>query len=219
MKKYAKANWWKFLIVLCVVAVDMLTKFLIVPKNEELWKSKSLIGNLLWLTPAKNYGAGFSILTGKTVLLIVITIVFLIVLFVYDIKSPKKSKLYNIALSLIFAGAIGNLIDRIFFGYVRDFVFLKFINFPVFNVADMSLTFGVAMLLIYVIFFAKKEYEMQSQNINNEQINVAGDKLNGQVESCNESDRRTKSSETESQSKNSENQDLPKDKSKEKLKR
>ena len=83
----------------------------------------------------------------------------------------------------------------------------------------MFLTFGVAMLLIYVIFFAKKEYETQSQNINNEQINVAGDKLNGQVESCNESDRRTKSNETESQNKNSENQDLPKDNSKEKLKR
>lgn len=163
MKAYIKKNWWKYLIALGVIFLDMLTKFLIVPADESLWKSTSLIGDFLWITPSKNIGAGFSILSGKVWLLILVTVIFLVGLTIYQFMFPKKSKIYNIALSLIFAGAIGNLIDRIFFGYVRDFLYFKFINFPVFNVADMALTFGVIILIVYILFFAKKEGETKSQ--------------------------------------------------------
>ena len=75
------------------------------------------------------------------------------------------------------AGAIGNLIDRILFGYVRDFIYLKFINFPVFNIADMALTFGIILLLLYIIFYTTKKTnnEIKSQSVkklSNDKANV-----------------------------------------------
>ena len=150
----------------------MLTKYLLVPLNSanEVDNSRavrqSLIGEVLWLWPETNSGAGFSMFSGKTVFLIVITFVFLIALSVYDIViRPQKSKLYNIAIALVAGGAIGNLFDRLAFGgKVRDFIYFKFINFPIFNVADMALTFGIICLIIWLIFFQLKK-PAQEQNL------------------------------------------------------
>ena len=56
---------------------------------------------------------------------------------------------------MMFAGALGNAIDRVFYGYVVDFIAVRFIDFPVFNIADMAITIGAALVIIYVIFFDK----------------------------------------------------------------
>ena len=160
LKKYLKNYWWKLIIILVVLFADLLTKTLIVRFDEGgnlISFETSLIGNFLVITPATNTGAGFSLFAGKQLLLIISTIIFLLVLIAFDFINKKRSLLYGFATGLILAGAVGNLIDRIAFGFVRDFVYLKFINFPVFNIADISLTVGVALLCLYVIFTTVKE--------------------------------------------------------------
>jgi signal peptidase II len=166
LKMYLKNNWWKYLIITCVIAVDLVTKALIVTETS-LGTETSLIGNIVVILPTKNSGAGFSMLSGKRWFLIVTTFIFLIALAVFDLLYQKKSALFCTATGLVIGGAIGNLVDRLLFGYVRDFIYLKFINFAVFNVADMALTVGIILLLVYIIFYSSKnepKVEMQSQN-------------------------------------------------------
>lgn len=160
-------HWWKLLLFVGLVVVDLVTKYVIV---DVVGKHIDIIDNVIAISPTQNFGAGFSILQNQTWLLIVITLVFLAGYVVFDIKYNSKSKLYNIASALVFAGAIGNLIDRIFFGYVRDFIYLEFINFPIFNVADMCLTFGVILLAVHILFskdgILKKDNSKQISNEN-----------------------------------------------------
>ncbi len=160
LKTYLKNYWWKLIIIIVVLFADLLTKALIVRFDEGgnlISFETSLIGNFLVITPATNTGAGFSLFAGKQLLLIISTIIFLLVLIAFDFINKKRSLLYGFATGLILAGAVGNLIDRIAFGFVRDFVYFKFINFPVFNIADISLTIGVALLFLYMIFTSVKE--------------------------------------------------------------
>ena len=147
-------------VIFAVLLTDMLTKFLIVTEV-------SIIDGVLAITPTQNFGAGFSVLSGQTWLLITITFVFLIGIVIFDILFKYKSTLFGIGTGLIVSGAIGNLIDRLAFGYVRDFIYLEFIDFPVFNVADMALTFGVILLAIYIVFFlekSKKQHKTYQKN-------------------------------------------------------
>ena len=177
LKMYIKNYWWKFLIVAFALSLDLVLKAVLVPQSQENWHEIVLIKDILTLTPTRNIGAGFSILEGQTWFLISLTILFIVALLFFNIIYSKKSKLYGISTALIMAGAIGNLIDRILFGYVRDFIYLKFINFPVFNIADMALTFGIILLLLYIIFYTTKKTnnEIKSQSVkklSNDKANV-----------------------------------------------
>ena len=157
------------MIIAFVLAVDLVTKALIVTENS-LGTETSLIGNIVVILPTKNSGAGFSMLSGKRWFLIITTFIFLIAIAVFDLLYQKKSALFCTATGLVIGGAIGNLVDRPLFGYVRDFIYLKFINFAVFNVADMALTVGIILLLVYIIFYSSKteqNVETQSQNKDN----------------------------------------------------
>ena len=156
-KQFLKKNWWKYLIILVVIAIDMITKFLLVPNSEENFNTTVLIPDVLDILPVHNTGAGFSILSGKTWLLILMSAIFLVAYVTFDIIFKSNSVLYEIASACIIAGAIGNLIDRVVFGYVRDFVYLKFINFPVFNIADISLTVGCVLLIVYMLISIGKD--------------------------------------------------------------
>ena len=89
----------------------------------------------------------------------IISAVFCIGVIVYVCIAKPKNKLQNISLTLIFAGALGNAIDRIFRGFVIDFIETAFISFPVFNIADIAITIGAFLLVIYVIFFDKESKE------------------------------------------------------------
>ena len=145
------------MIILVVIAIDMITKFLLVPNSEENFNTTVLIPDVLDILPVHNTGAGFSILSGKTWLLILMSAIFLVAYVTFDIIFKSNSVLYEIASACIIAGAIGNLIDRVVFGYVRDFVYLKFINFPVFNIADISLTVGCVLLIVYMLISIGKD--------------------------------------------------------------
>ena len=146
------------LMVLCVLgitAADQLTKFLVV-QNIPLYSHVSAIPGLFRLTYVQNTGAAFSILQDQQWLFLVIFLV-LTVAIVYDFakKSMPFSKLERWLIVLVYAGGLGNMIDRIRLGYVIDMIELEFMNFPVFNVADCFITCGCIAMMVSLVFFNK----------------------------------------------------------------
>lgn len=105
----------------------------------------------------KNTGAAFSILSGNTAILSIISVIFCIAVVVYwMIKKPSRPMLC-LALVLLFAGALGNAIDRIAYGFVVDFISIKWFRFPVFNIADMAIVGGAIAAVIFVVFLDREE--------------------------------------------------------------
>lgn len=139
-----------------LVLIDQITKFLVKTKIV-LESSITLIPNFFELTYVRNDGAAFSILEGKTWFLILITLVILAFIIIYSFKNKIKHA-EKIILSILTAGIIGNLIDRILYGYVIDFLSFKIINydFPVFNIADILVCVGCFIYIIYLIKEDKK---------------------------------------------------------------
>jgi len=131
-----------FIIVFFILSLDQLTKFL-VTRNLSLNESIPVIKGIFLFTLIHNRGAAFGVLKNQTPLFILISI-FAITLIYFGLKNNKHKKAYCVSLSLIFAGALGNLIDRVFLGYVIDF--FDFRIWPVFNVADSAITIGTLLL-------------------------------------------------------------------------
>ena len=103
-----------------------------------------------------NTGGAFSMLSDQTWFLILISLIFIAIIVIFDLVSKIKSKIYDVAVGFIVGGAIGNLIDRLFLGGVRDFIYFDFWQiFPTFNVADSFLFIGTVFLVIYTIFIYK----------------------------------------------------------------
>lgn len=144
--------------VALLVLIDQYTKILAVEKLSD-GSSYPLIKNVLEFYFIKNQGAAWGILSGKRTVFIIITIiVMLVILYVY-MKTPKTKKYMMLAVTevLLFSGAIGNFIDRIKLAYVRDFIYFKIIDFPVFNVADIYVVISAISLIILVLFIYKDE--------------------------------------------------------------
>lgn len=136
--------------ILLVVA-DQLTKY---------WAKNALangatvdfIPHVMDFVYVENRGAAFGILQDTRWLLIGLTVVVLGVLLVYAYKTKKRHPVFLLSVALIVAGGIGNLIDRLFFGYVTDFLHLLFMEFPCFNLADVCVCAGGALIVIYLLF-------------------------------------------------------------------
>lgn len=110
--------------------------------------------------PNGNDGAAWGMLSGKQTLLIAATAVMLLAIIIYMVAKRKKmANMAFLSLILVVSGGVGNLIDRVVQGYVVDFIRFAFWNrFPTFNVADITITVGVALLVIYILFIdGKKE--------------------------------------------------------------
>ncbi len=149
---------WSLIVVL-IIAVDQLTKYWVV-NNIGMQDSISVIPKVIDFVYVKNTGAAFSFLSDKNYGIIVlscISVLFCIGVILFMIKQKPKNKLLVISLALMLSGAIGNGIDRIIKGYVVDFIEMIFIDFPVINIADIAITFGAAMIIIYVLFFDKSK--------------------------------------------------------------
>ncbi len=137
-------------IVSSIIFLDQLSKFLVV-RFLQLNTPVILIKNFFGITLVHNRGAAFGIL--KNQLFLFIAISFFTILFIFlHLKNKNNSFLLKICLSLILAGAVGNLVDRLRFGYVIDF--LDFHVWPVFNLADSALTIG-SLLLSWELLFNK----------------------------------------------------------------
>lgn len=134
-------------ITLLVLLTDILSK-LLVKKTIEIGTSISVIPNIFHITHHRNFGAGFGILQNQGWFLILVAVAVLAGIFYYYNQLPKN-KLVWVAVALLISGTIGNLLDRITVGYVTDF--LDFRVWPIFNVADIALTVGVGLLILYLI--------------------------------------------------------------------
>lgn len=146
----------KLCIIPFVVGVDILTKNLFQDKDYPFLKGFISIHSSQQL----NYGGAWGILGDHTWILIIISLLFLVFLVLFDLKMKPKNTLYTIAFCFIIGGALGNLIDRIFLGGVRDFICFDFWpSFPTFNLADSFLCIGVILFAIYLLFFYKSNGE------------------------------------------------------------
>ncbi|MGT2950801.1 signal peptidase II [Streptococcus cuniculi] len=119
--------------------------------NVALNEQRAFIPKLVNIYYLRNYGAAYSILQNQQWFFIVVTVLVMTAAIWYFIKHLKGSLWLLTSLSLVIAGGLGNFIDRIRLGYVVDMFHLDFIDFPVFNVADMCLTVGVAALFICIM--------------------------------------------------------------------
>lgn len=133
-----------------LVVFDQLTKLWAVNYLQKVG-TMPLLGNFVNFTFASNNGAAFSILQGQKLLLIVVPFIFSIACIVLIALRRMNSKIGDLSLMLIAAGGIGNLIDRVFRGYVVDFIYFEKIHFAIFNVADSCVCVGVVLLVIYLL--------------------------------------------------------------------
>ncbi|SKA76922.1 signal peptidase II [Clostridium sp. USBA 49] len=143
----------EILIILLGIILDRVTK---------IWALKSLshkdeivvIKNIFSFSYLENRGAAFGIFQNKIIFLSIITIVVIAVMIYYLFNHKFSSKLIRISLSLIISGALGNLIDRVIYKFVVDFILLHYKDiyyYPTFNVADMLVVFGTILLAICII--------------------------------------------------------------------
>ena len=130
-----------------VIFIDQFTKYIIF-YNYKLFMKKDFL--LFRLDIVKNYGAAFNIFSGSRIFLS-FTSIFFSILFIYLIFRKNTLNLYDLySYSFILGGTIGNGIDRIYKGFVIDFINLNIINFPVFNIADISINIGFIFLLFNI---------------------------------------------------------------------
>ena len=143
------------LIVVFVIA-DLLSKIFFANYFAGENADVVVIPNFFTFTFVKNYGAAYGMFADSTLGLTIVSIVLIVVFVVYDIFSHNGNAWYLLGVGGIVGGAIGNLIDRLFLGYVRDFISIKIFSF-VFNLADLFITIGVISFAIYMILSAIKE--------------------------------------------------------------
>jgi len=134
-----------------IVGGDQITK-IIVDHTLQLNEGYTIIDNFFYFTYSHNSGAAWGILEGRMFLFYIVSFIATIGIGYYFLESKPYQKLTRFGLVLVFSGMIGNLIDRIAFGYVRDFIsFIIFgYDFPIFNVADMAITIGVALIILEI---------------------------------------------------------------------
>jgi signal peptidase II len=157
-------RWLFLLIAAVVIALDQITKHLIrinIPVGtslEEVWHF-----SIVHIT---NTGGAFGLFPGQAIVLTVFAFIGLIVIFIFYRQISRTSLLATIALGLIFGGAIGNQIDRIQFGAVTDFIYVRLwgdFYWPAFNVADAAISTGMVLLIWFIIASSIKKDESQSK--------------------------------------------------------
>ena len=139
-----------FISILLLILLDQAVKGYVV-KEIPLGGMRRFIPKVVSLTYLKNSGAAFSMLENQQWFFTIITILAMGTAFVYLYRHIKGSLWLLVGLTLIISGGIGNFIDRVRQGFVVDMFHLDFMNFAIFNVADIYLTVGVGLLLIYIL--------------------------------------------------------------------
>jgi len=124
-----------------------------------------LIKGFLDFQYLENRGAAFGIFQGNVIALSIISLAIAAVLVFMLFKYGKQSKVLSVALSLIIAGALGNIYDRLVYGFVVDFIHMHWMDtyhFPTYNVADMCVTIGTVLMIFYIIFIDGKKNEAKA---------------------------------------------------------
>nr|WP_072537417.1 signal peptidase II [Anaerococcus mediterraneensis] len=137
------------IILILGIVLDRLSKFY----AANNFVNNPIEGPIINFTYLENRGAAFGILQDKRIFFIIISVAIVGYLIYHFIKTYKTNpKILNIALSIIVSGAIGNFYDRLINHYVVDFIEFSFFSFPVFNIADILITVGCTLMIIYMIF-------------------------------------------------------------------
>lgn len=177
-----KKRWWIILIEVAVIGIiilfDLLSKkYAVAFLKQQEGEFYVFIKGLINFNYTENTGAGFGMFSGNTVTLSVLTAILMFIIFAFLTVAQTQNEWLRISLTFILGGGIGNLVDRIKFGYVRDFIqFAFWEKFAIFNVADMFVTVGTFMLIIVLIVMlvlenkkSKKEFEEENKNKANAQ--------------------------------------------------
>ena len=148
MRKYIKAYGFLIPISILLVALDQWTKSLVRSNLlfNEIWMPLDWLAPYIRVVNWHNTGAAFGIFQGMNGFFMVLACLIIIMILIYFPNIPIEDTYFRLALSLQMAGAAGNLIDRLYRGFVTDFISIG--RFPVFNVADSCITMGVVVLLI-----------------------------------------------------------------------
>jgi signal peptidase II len=141
-----------FLVAALVVVLDQLTKRAVVASFMPD-ESRTVVPHGLWLTYVQNHRGAFGLFGAHPLLLAAIA-VGVVLLFYFWYRQEGATPLTHVAFGCILGGAVGNIIDRMRFGYVVDFIDLRW--WPVFNVADSAITIGVALLLVRMLFHDRR---------------------------------------------------------------
>ena len=139
-----------YLVSLITFMIDRIIKILVVLLNID---NVTIINNFFNINLAYNYGAAWSILTGKKIFLILISIIIVIGIYFILIRGKKLKTYESITYGLLIGGILGNLFDRIIYGYVIDFLdfYIFGYDFPIFNLADSFIVISIFMLLVDLI--------------------------------------------------------------------
>lgn len=140
-----------------LLAADQLSKYYFLT-NYVQYQSEPVINGILNFTYHQNTGGAFGIFKDQQWLLLAITSIMFLVLIYMLIKKKFRAPLLNFSVCLILAGGFGNMIDRIFRGFVVDFIDLQFVHFAIFNIADICVVVGAGLIILYFILDIVKDY-------------------------------------------------------------
>lgn len=163
MSEMQKSDMLAFIITFAIVLLDQVTKYIVVmhiPINAEV----DFIPFFINLTHVKNKGASFGMFADYRWVFMVFSTFAIIAIIIFLIKHSKRHLLLTVSLSFILGGGIGNMLDRVFRTEVVDFFRFTFVEFAIFNIADMFITFGAILLGIYIIFYEKTEVKKEDGN-------------------------------------------------------
>ncbi|MFI3225792.1 MAG: signal peptidase II [Clostridia bacterium] len=153
-------------IIAILVILDQISKFATVKYLKPIG-SVEVLPKILNFTYAENTGAAFSMLEDKIWFFVIVTLLALGVMFYTYKKEYIKHKIGIFSLVLVAGGAIGNLIDRVMYGFVVDMFEFAFVRFAIFNVADICITFGGVLLCYYILFLYDKDNPKEENNAEN----------------------------------------------------
>lgn len=151
MKELLK-NKMIYIVAFGCIILDQIIKIIVI-NNIALFSRTAIIKNFFYLTSVRNDGAAWSILSGNTYILILIACLVIYLLYNFFIKNNNLNKLDKVIYGMLYGGIIGNLIDRVFRGYVidyLDFIIFKY-DFPVFNLADSLIVVAMFLLVITIL--------------------------------------------------------------------
>lgn len=164
MKKFIKEYWMLFTIAGIIIILDQVTKAVVrayIPFGGR-WMP------LEWLAPYfrfvhwENTGAAFGLFQGGGIIFAILAVIVTAFIIIYYPQIPKDEKLMRVAISMQLGGAIGNLIDRLVFGPVTDFISVG--SFPVFNIADSSITVGVGIMILGLWLAERRERKAEESS-------------------------------------------------------
>jgi signal peptidase II len=147
-----RAGWWVLpAVAVLALALDQWTKYLVVSSLAlyESWMPISALGNIFTIHHVTNTGAAFGLFQNGNLFFVIVAIIVSLIIVLYYRYVPDGQWLVRVSLGMQLAGALGNLIDRLRFGYVVDF--LDFQIWPVFNFADTSIVVGVILLALLLL--------------------------------------------------------------------